>query len=163
MSNGRVTTNHYAYVDFDVSGITRLPHQFALSTQLSAQYANAALPLAAQIGLGGDGLVRGYTPDDGSFDAGLVSRTEIRMPPFVLLARAGLPDDRLTPFVFVDAGYGRDRALKTNLAVASTGIGADYSLGQHFSAGLNSAWALTDGQRTNRGDWRLQARATMTF
>jgi hemolysin activation/secretion protein len=163
LTNGRITSDRYAYLNVDLSASTRLSRNFALTSQLSAQYAGEALPLAAQIGLGGDGLVRGYTPDDGSFDASVVSRTELRVPVFSVLGRKGSVRDQLSPFVFLDAGYGRDQALKTNTTLVSAGVGADYSFGRFFSAGLNSAWALKDGQRTDRGDWRVQARATVTF
>ncbi len=163
LSNGRISSDRYAYVDLDISGATRLSDNLSVTTQLSAQYSGTVLPLAAQIGLGGDGLVRGYTPDDGSFDAGVLSRTELRLAAFPVLRRTGQLRDQLSSFVFLDAGYGRDRALKTSSSLASAGIGADYSIGRHFSAGLNSAWALKDGQRTDRGDWRVQARTTVTF
>jgi hemolysin activation/secretion protein len=163
ISNGRITADRYAYVDFDISGMTRLPKGFALSTGLSMRYAGTALPLAAQIGLGGDGLVRGYTPDDGSFDAGIVSRNELRLPTFSL---AGGPDafrTTVAPFVFVDVGYGRDRASRTRSSLASAGVGADYAFGRYFSAGLNSAWALKDGQRTRGGDWQIRGRITLNY
>lgn len=162
LTNGRVTSDRYGYVTFDLSGATRLPHGFSLSGQLSAQYADTVLPLSAQIGLGGDGLVRGYTPDDGSFDAGIVSRTELRLP-VVPVQRVRGPRDQLSSFIFLDTGYGRDRALKINSTLASAGVGVDYSSGPHLSAGLSSAWALKNGQRTDRGDWRVQARTTVTF
>lgn len=160
ITNGRIASNKYAYATLDLTGQARLPRDFALSSQLSLQYAGEAVPLAAQIGLGGDGLVRGYTPDDGSFDAGAVMRNELRVPPLTLL---GKNRDQLSPYLFVDAGYGRDRALHRSDAIASAGIGSDYRIGRHFSAGVNSAWALTDGQRTKSGDWRVQARVTVSF
>ncbi|MCW2363829.1 MULTISPECIES: ShlB/FhaC/HecB family hemolysin secretion/activation protein [Sphingobium] len=160
ISNGRVTSDRYAYATLDLSAQARLPHNFALISQVSAQYAGRAVPLAAQIGLGGDGLVRGYTPDDGSFDTGVVMRNELRLPPFNL---APGKRDLVSPYLFVDAAYGRDHALRSNDTVASVGVGTDYRIGRHFSAGVNSAWALTDGQRTQSGDWRIQARATVSF
>lgn len=163
LTSGRIASNKYAYVTADIGGSIRLPRNWALTSQLSLQYADEAIPLATQIGLGGDGLVRGYTPDDGSFDAGAVLRNELRLPPMALLGATGLLADQLTPFVFVDAGFGRDQALDTDLTVVSAGFGTDYRIGRHFSAGLNSAWALRDGLRTQAGDWRVQARATVTF
>ncbi|MBB5985448.1 ShlB/FhaC/HecB family hemolysin secretion/activation protein [Sphingobium lignivorans] len=160
ISNGRITSARYAYATLDLSGQTRLPNNFALTSQLSAQFAGKALPLATQVGLGGDGLVRGYTPDDGSFDSGVVMRNELHIPPFNL---APGKRDLMSPYLFVDAAYGRDHALRSNEAVASVGVGTDYRIGRHFSAGVNSAWALTDGQRTQSGDWRIQARVTVSF
>jgi len=163
LTNGRVNSDKYSYLTIDLSHAARLPRGYAITNQVSGQYASKVLPLSAQIGLGGDSLVRGYTPDDGSFDAGLVIRNELRMPTFALLKGAGGLNDQIAPYLFVDAGHGRDLQLKTSSSLASAGIGADYSLGKHISAGINSAWALKDGPRTERGDWRVQARATITF
>ncbi|MET0258747.1 MAG: ShlB/FhaC/HecB family hemolysin secretion/activation protein [Methylobacterium sp.] len=160
LTNGRIGSNRYAYGTLDLAGQMRLPHGFALNSSLSGQYTGKAIPLSTQIGLGGDSLVRGYTPDDGSFDLGVVARNEVRLPPHAILGR---DRDQLSPYLFVDAGYGRDRALGIDTTVASAGFGSDYRIGRHFSAGFSSAWALVDGQRTRSGDWRLQARATVTF
>ena len=163
LTNGRVNSDKYAYLTVDLAGAKRLPRDLAISTQLSAQVANKVLPLSAQIGLGGDSLVRGYTSDDGSFDAGVVSRTELRLPAVALVKRSGVAADQLAPFVFVDAGHGRDRALKTTSTLAAAGVGADYNFGKHISAALNVARAFKSGERTESGDWRVQARATVTF
>lgn len=163
LTNGRVKSDKYSYATVDLSGAAQLPHDLAYNGQLSGQYATKVLPLSAQIGIGGDGLVRGYTSEDGSFDAGIVSRNELRLAPFNILKRVSGPDDQLAPFVFLDAGYGRDLQLKTHSTVAAAGVGADYTLGQYVSAGLNTAVALKDGQHTKRGDWRLQARVTFNF
>ncbi|WP_294393166.1 ShlB/FhaC/HecB family hemolysin secretion/activation protein [uncultured Sphingomonas sp.] len=160
ITNGRSASAKYAYATLDLTGQTRLPHNFALTSSLSVQYAAKAVPLSAQIGLGGDGLVRGYTSDDGSFDAGAVIRNEVRMPPLQLL---GHNRDQLSPYLFVDAGYGRDRALHSDETVVSAGAGTDYRIGSHFSAGVNAGLALTDGQRTRSGNARVQARATISF
>jgi hemolysin activation/secretion protein len=163
LTNGRVKSDKYSYVAVDLSGAARLPYDMAYSGQLSGQYASKVLPLSAQIGIGGDGLVRGYSSEDGSFDAGIVSRNELRLAPFNMLKRVSGPDDQLAPFVFLDVGHGRDLELKTHSTVAAAGVGADYTLGQSVSAGLNTAVALKDGQHTKRGDWRLQARLTINF
>ncbi|RYF69939.1 MAG: ShlB/FhaC/HecB family hemolysin secretion/activation protein, partial [Comamonadaceae bacterium] len=112
MSNGRITSSSYAYLTTDLEGAMRLPGNLALSSQLSMQFASGGLPLAAQIGLGGDTLVRGYSSEDGSFDAGLVWRNELQLAPFSLLSEG--MSDRLTPFVFFDAGRGFDRVTKTS-------------------------------------------------
>jgi len=162
-TNGRVTSDKYSYVTVDLAAGKRLPYNLAFSTQLSGQFATKVLPLSAQIGLGGEGLVRGYSADDGSFDVGVVSRNELRVPSFALMKFNGEARDQVSPFVFVDAGYGRDRALKASSTLFSAGAGADYSFGKTFNAGLNVARALKDGQRTNDGEWRVQARATFTF
>ncbi|MCW2393540.1 ShlB/FhaC/HecB family hemolysin secretion/activation protein [Sphingobium sp. B11D3A] len=163
ISNGRVTSNEYAYGTLDLSTAFRLPGNFAIANQLSAQYSRKPLPLPTQIGLGGEGLVRGYMSDDGSFDRGMVMRNELRLPPFSLIGRTGKFADLVSPYVFVDAGRGRDIAASRSSTIVSAGVGTEYRIGRNINAGVNSAWALKDGLGTQAGDWRLQARVTATF
>ncbi|MCW2413486.1 MULTISPECIES: ShlB/FhaC/HecB family hemolysin secretion/activation protein [unclassified Sphingobium] len=159
LTNDRVTSDRYAYATLDVSGAVRLPKNFALTSQFAFQYTRRPLPLPAQIGVGGEGLARGYTADDGSYDRGFVLRNELRLPPFALIGK----DDQLSPYLFTDVAHGRDLAARRNTTVASAGVGTDYRFGRHLSAGINSAWALKDGMSTRSGDWRLQARVTASF
>ncbi|MCW2406957.1 hemolysin activation/secretion protein [Sphingobium sp. B1D7B] len=159
-TNGRTRDNRYSYGTLDISGLQRLPLGLTYVGQLSMQYAKSALPLPAQLGLGGDGLVRGYTPDEGAFDRGVVFRNELRLPAF------SLPEGTkgtLSPYIFVDAGRGHDNATHKSRALASTGFGGDYRLGDMLSIGVNSAWALRDGERTQAGEWRVQLRTTFTL
>ena len=163
LTGGRVSSDRYAYATLDLVGSVRLPHNFAVTSQFSGQYAGTALPLSAQLGLGGDGLIRGYTPDDGAFDLGFVWRNELRAPPIAVLNRAVRLSDQLAPFVFVDVGSGRDRVLKKTSTLVSAGVGADYRIGSHFSAGVNAARAMRDGLSTQAGNWRAQARVAFYF
>ena len=163
LTNGRVTSDKYSYLTIDLSGAKRLNNGMAITTQLSGQIAAKVLPLSAQIGLGGEGLVRGYSADDGSFDSGIVSRTELRLPAMSLVKFGGEARDQFAPFIFLDAGHGRDRSLKVNATLMAAGAGADYTFGKNLSVGLNAARALRDGQTTQSGEWRVQARATVTF
>ena len=136
---------------------------FSLSNTLIGQYSAVALPLTEQIGLGNTSLVRGYTLDDGAFDAGLVSRNELRTPSFALLGRSGRVADQLSPYVFVDAGYGKDRSTKADAAPVSAGLGADYQLTTHLTATLDGAWAMRSVGYTRSGDARLDSRITFSF
>ncbi|WP_448664646.1 ShlB/FhaC/HecB family hemolysin secretion/activation protein [Sphingomonas sp. CJ20] len=163
LTNDRVTSDRYAYATADLSSAVRLPGNFALNNQFSVQYSGRPLPLPAQIGIGGEGLVRGYTADDGSFDRGFVSRTELRLPPVSLFKSDGTARDQLSPYVFFDAARGQDLAARRTSSIASAGFGTDYQFDRQFSAGINSAWALKDGLSSHTGDWRLQARVTASF
>ena len=76
-SGGADTHARYAYVGGDLTRVTKLPPLlgapgFTLVTALIGQYAATRLPQTEQAGLGGAGLVRGYTLDDGAFDTALV-------------------------------------------------------------------------------------------
>jgi hemolysin activation/secretion protein len=169
-ANGQRSDASYVYVSADLSRYTRLPTLFGLSgwglaNSLMGQYAAVPLPLTERIGLGGASLVRAYTLDDGVYDAGLVSRNELRAPGSALLGRSGFAAaaDQLSPFVFVDAGLGKDRRTGATSAPVSTGLGADYQMGAHLSATLVGAWALGSVGMTRRGEARVDSRVTLTF
>lgn len=159
-TNGRTKDDRFSYGTLDLSGQKRLPWGLGYAGQLTLQMSRSALPLPAQLGLGGDGLVRGYTPDEGAFDTGALSRNELRLPAIALPQGTR---GQMAPYVFVDAGWGHDNVTRADTFLASTGLGGDYRLGSHFSFGANSAWALRNGQRTRAGDWRVQLRSTVTF
>lgn len=161
MSNGRISSNRYAYVTTDLDGSVRLPGNMAFSTQLSMQMTSGALPLASQIGLGGDTLVRAYSSEDGSFDAGIVWRNELQLPSVSLLPDGAA--DRLAPFFYFDAGRGFDRVTKSKTTAASLGLGANYSLGRTLSASLSVGRALKDAASTRSGDYRVQARLSLSY
>ena len=150
-----------------LSRSTRLPALFgitgfSLSNTLTGQYATAPLPLTEQIGLGGDSLVRGYTLDDGAFDTALVSRNELRAP-VVSLAAAGPFANQLSPYLFVDAGYGDDRRTHKTADPVSTGLGVDCQIGPRLTASFNGAWALRSEGFTRSGDAHIGSRLTLTF
>ena len=163
-SQGRSRSAEYGYVSGDLSRYTVLPAGLGYSLSLIGQYAPNPLPLTEQIGLGGPSLVRGYTLDDGVFDSGLVARNELRAPAVPVLGRLGngVPD-QLAPFVFFDAAYGRNLYTRADSTPLGTGLGADYQLGRHLSAGLTAAWALKSEGLTRPGRFRLESRVALSF
>jgi hemolysin activation/secretion protein len=167
-SKGRSTEAQYGYLSASFSRLTSAPSVSALAgwsltDSLIGQYAAQPLPLTEQIGLGGAGLVRGYTLDDGAFDTGVVSRNELRPPAFAALGRLSRLADQLSPYVFIDAGYAKDRRTKADAAPVSTGVGIDYQLGSRLTASLDAAWALRTIGRTEAGCARLESRVAVTF
>ncbi len=167
-SQGRSDTSTYAYVSGDLNRYTRLPSLFqrsgwAMINSLIGQYSAVALPTTEQTGLGGEGLARGYSLDDGAFDTSLVSRNELRAPPMKVLPAAGRWSDSLSPFAFLDAGYGADQRRHAGITAVSMGLGGAYQLGAHLSASFDAAWALTSVGLTHGGDARLESRATVAF
>ena len=163
-SQGRSRSAEYAYVSGDLSRYTPLPKAFGYSASLIGQYAPNPLPLTEQIGLGGPSLVRGYTLDDGVFDSGVLARNELRTPTLSVLANLGCGlADQLSPFAFVDAGYGKNEYTHADSTPIGAGFGADYQLGQHLSANLTSAWALKHEGLTRSGQLRLESRVALSF
>lgn len=167
-SKGRFDQSEYGYISGDLNRYTRLPtifglKGFGLSNAVIGQYSAVALPLTEQIGLGNASLVRGYTLDDGAFDTALISRNELRSPAFTVLGRIGKVADQLSPYVFLDAGYGKDMRTKADADPISTGLGADYQMGSHLTATLDAAWALRAVGLTQSGDARIESRVSLAF
>ncbi len=164
-TNGEAESDRYAYVVADLTQTFQLPKAFVYSFSATGQYAPNALPLTERIGLGGSTLVRGYTLDDGVFDSALLSRNEVRSPvtPVLGLFNAKWFPDQASPFIFLDAGYGKNEFAHTAGTFAGTGVGSDYQFGTHFSANLTASWALTSEGLTHAGDFLLQTKATLTF
>jgi hemolysin activation/secretion protein len=167
-SNGRFDEANYAYLAGDLNRYTLLPSWlrlsgWALADNLIGQYSAIPLPLTEQIGLGNSGLVRGYTLDDGAFDAGVISRNELRTPSFAILGGTGGIADQLSPYIFFDAGYGKDQRTNDSASPISTGLGADYQLAAYLTASLDVALALNTVGRTQSGSARVESRVAITF
>lgn len=152
----------YAYVNGQASRYTRLPRGFAVTTDISFQYAGKALPETEQVALGGPSAVRGFSLDDGGFDSAVVFRNELRVPGFRLVPPR-LGGDALQARLFLDIGYGRTYATERALTALSTGVGLDYRLAHHLQLGADAAFPLKDGARTHAGRCRLEARVTMSY
>jgi hemolysin activation/secretion protein len=194
-TNGRVTQISYAYGTFDVTRATVLPLGLTWNSQLSGLLAGQPLPDAAQIALGGLSGVRGYILDDASVDTGFYFRNELRLPSTGLFSRvnpAWRSLDQLSPYLFVDYGYGYDFGYANTGGVssvtsavtsaisgvtpaasavtsahdfnlASVGVGADYSLTRHLQLSAVTGCALHNAGLTKSGDCSLQARITASF
>ncbi|HSI41300.1 MAG TPA: ShlB/FhaC/HecB family hemolysin secretion/activation protein [Xanthobacteraceae bacterium] len=162
-SGGRVTDASYAYAEAVYSRTVDLPHAMKLNGTFIGQYAAQPLPETEQFTLGGEYAVRGYTSEDGSFDAGLIFRGEWRLPSFAALPKTAGVNDALSPFLFVDAGFGYDQFIDVEVTAASVGLGADWQLGSALRANLALACALADAVATRSGDWSLLARVTASY
>lgn len=163
-SQGRSSSAEYGYISGDFSRFVTLPRRFGYQLSILGQFAPNPLPLTEQIGLGGPSLVRGYTLDDGVFDSGLVVRNELRAPSGPLLARlGGKLQDQISPFLFVDAAYGKNAYTHADSSPIGAGVGADYQLGSHLTADLTTAWALKHEGLTHSGQFRLESRVVLTF
>lgn len=163
LTNGRSRNARYSYVTFDLSHVQRLPGGMSLSQAVLLQYSRSALPLSTQIGLGGDGLARGYTVDDGAFDNGFVVRNELNLPGTSVIRRGGTYGDVLVPRVFLDVAHGLDRVTGRTLTPISVGAGGSYNAGRFFTLGMDAGWALTNGQQSRAGTPRVLVRAAISF
>nr|WP_286207754.1 ShlB/FhaC/HecB family hemolysin secretion/activation protein [Hephaestia sp. MAHUQ-44] len=161
-TDGRVTHADYVYLDLRYAGTIRLGRGFGLGTEIIGRLANRALPDTEQIGLGGTSLVRGYTLDDGAFDSGLVVRNTLNAPG-VALVRDSAIADALSPYLFFDAGYARQRVTHAEAHLAAAGAGASYRLGRHLAARLEAGRAFKTAAYTEAGDWRVHASVSFAY
>ena len=161
-TGGRVTDHTYVHAGFDITRWTQLPQGFGWSSTLTGQTAGQALPDTERLSLGGHYAVRGFESNDVSVDAGLVWRNELRLPAVQSLAGTSL-SDTLSPFAFLDLGWGKDIASSTSETLAGAGLGFDYGIGRNFNAGATAAVALTDAGTTRSGDWSLIANIRFTY
>jgi hemolysin activation/secretion protein len=163
-SQGRSRSAEYGYVSGDLSRYTSLPFGFGYSLTVIGQYAPNPLPLTEQIGLGGQSMVRGYTLDDGVFDSGVAARNELRTPTFPLLAHFNKAfTDVISPFAFIDAGYGKNDYTHADSSPIGAGLGADYQFGRHLTANLAAAWATKPEGLTHAGQLRLESHIALSF
>ena len=159
-SSGRVTNAEYAYLRGSYDRVTRFGGgDVSLVTQVIGQYADVALPESERIGLGGASLVRGYSLDDGAFDRGLVVRNELRSAVFNKAVGAV----SVAPYVFLDAGWGKDKATSKESNPLSTGLGLDVRIANRFSVAATAGYAWNDAPATRDGDWRVDLRLTAAF
>jgi hemolysin activation/secretion protein len=159
-SKGRVSDVRYAYLGLTLSRTTKLPFGLAWSSQLIGQYSPRPLEGTEQMGIGGQGLVRGYNLEDGAFDQAIVLRDELHGP---ALAWPKMAPVQLAPYAFVDAGSGRDDHTGYVASAASVGLGGEFQIGGRLALSLDGAYALTRAVQTRPGDWRLETRASLAF
>jgi hemolysin activation/secretion protein len=171
---GRVDNVRYAYGTLDAGRVTRLPFGFAYVTQFSGLLADQALPDTDQLAIGGMMATRGYVLDDASVDSGFYWRNELRLPSAALLGHLGAlkgVQDELSPYAFLDIGYGYNygydgvlgpvSALTTRMA--GIGAGLDYRLGAQIQASFVAGYALSSAGQTAAGDWTLQGRLFVSY
>lgn len=173
-TSGRVDNVDYAYGTLDIGRVTRLPAGFAYVTQFSGLLGDQALPDTDQLAIGGMMATRGYVLDDASVDKGFFWRNELRLPAFPVLGGIGAfkgTSDELSPYGFLDLGYGYNYGFNGPLApissrtthMAGIGAGLDYRSGDHLQAGVVAGYALSSAGSTAAGDWTIQARLFISY
>lgn len=156
-TQGRVRESRYAYGRLLFGRTQRLPRGFAVVQRAAAQLALDPLPDTEQLSLGGTGGVRGYSVDDGGYDAGVVLQNELRAPE---LSRWRW---RLSPYLLLDAAYLKDQFNGRDVTPLSLGLGADLRRSERLAAGAALTYAATDAPSTSAGDWRLDLRMVVSL
>jgi hemolysin activation/secretion protein len=159
-TNGRVTDVQTAYLAAEFGRTTPLPMGFSLLTEVTALLSNKPLPDTERVALGGAQGVRGYVIDDGTVDRALIVRDSLYLPAW----RPGGPlDVTFAPYLFGDVAWGRDIFLAQDSTMAAVGAGVDAQVAGNFRGTLNAGYALRDSLLTQAGQWRINARATVSY
>jgi hemolysin activation/secretion protein len=146
----------YVYDRLSVTRTERLPEGVSLIARVIVQRSSAILPNSEQLGGGGVGSVRGYSPDTGLGSNGELASVELRAPPFSPGRLVGLRrlDDLAQVGVFYDyaslrqpyypkdiiSGSASNGALPFDLA--SSGVLLRYSISRNISVNLDAGWQL---------------------
>jgi hypothetical protein len=59
--------------------------------------------------------------------------------------------------------WGRDLFLRRDTTLSSVGAGLDFAAGTNFNSKLLAARAVTDGQHSRAGSWRVSAQASVSY
>ena len=110
-------TAHYIYGRLTLERLTQLPRDVTWDVRVISQLSSAILLPSEQLVLAGTQSVRGFEEYGTLRDSGVVAQTELRAPPF----SAGR-NDTVMPFVFIDAGTGRNHNEVAGLATSAASL-----------------------------------------
>lgn len=161
-TGGRITDHTYVHAGFDISRWTTLPGGLSLNSVVTGLIAGQSLPDTERLGLGGPNAVRGYATGDVPVDAGVIWRNELHLASWNPMPEARF-DSVLSPFAFLDMGWGRDIGTQSNHSLMGTGLGLNYAIGNNFNAGASAALALKDAGSTKAGTVFLTANLRFTY
>ena len=150
-TSGRVTSATYAYGRINLERKTNLPYDLSLDDTIAIQLASGPLLDTEQLTMAGDSAVRGYLPDDGAYDIGIVSRNTLSYAPFDW-------NGVVTPFVLADFGVGQNLKTGARQTLASVGGGANFNIANSVTGTLSAAMALTDATVTKASDINITLR-----
>ena len=159
--------NQFAKIDASLSASYVLPGKASLSSSLSGQWTTDPLYSDDQLTIGSRSTVRGFSNGSFKADHGAIWRNEVAfvIPADLLLGKpatggkAGTPAPgsewtrtilaRLNPYLFLDAGLGRDIANEANGYRVGGGVGLRYG-GPRLSFDVGYAWRLASDARSRR-------------
>jgi len=135
----------YAYGQFALNRVTRLPGDFTWVLNGLLQKSNANLLPSEQLGLGGYATVPGYEEREVNGDDGFLIGTQILTPPVSIGEAAGLPAvrDQLQFLGFVDYGgtnlhNATPADINPNTNLLGVGPGLRYVINPYLSVGFDS-------------------------
>jgi len=160
-------TARYAYARVSLGHTGLLPWDLTWDIRATGQLPNAKLLSTEQLGLGGEGSVRGFDTFSASRDEGFTANAELRLPAIggILLGRRGEPrSDSLTFFAFGDYGRGRlHGGPPDDVRLASAGGGVRYQAGRYGAASLAYGHVLQHHGMEPRARGRLHFQVQAGF
>ncbi|EKF57035.1 hemolysin activator HlyB [Agrobacterium albertimagni AOL15] len=165
--------SQFTKLDASLSGSYVFPGHASVTSSLSTQWAATALYSDEQMTIGSRSSVRGYSNGSFKADQGAVWRNEVAfaMPVDWLLGKSGSstqsdsqgpvqvsasPSEwarsslsRLNPYLFLDAGLGRDIANEVTGYRVGSGVGLRYG-GPRLSFDLGYAFRIAEDHRSQR-------------
>ena len=162
-SNGRVLTDQYAYLQLNYTGDYPFVLGTRFITEVNSQFSSRPLLTTEQIAIGGSQAIRGYAYDDRSFDNGVLIQNKVRLPGISGPTNLRGQPEVIAPYLFADAGYGWNNGPTPGQKAISVGLGTDYQLGAHVTAGATAAWALKTASFTRDGHFKLLGHVNLAF
>jgi hemolysin activation/secretion protein len=144
-------SSDYAYEQFSLNRVTRLPLDFTWTVRSLIQHSDANLLPSEQLGLGGYQTVRGYDERAANGDDGFLVSTEVATPPlsiFHMLGDQGV-NDQLEFLGFVDYGgtslhQPTAADVNPNSNLLGVGPGFRYVINPYVSIRFDYGFQLTD-------------------
>lgn len=159
-TNGRVTDVQTNLVTVEYGRVTPLPKGLSLRSEVTALASSKPLPDTDRVSMGGVNAVRGYVTEDGVVDQALILRNSL------YVSMPSMPSwmpGTLAPFLLADVGWGRDLFFRRDTTLSSLGAGLDFAAGANFNSKLLAARAMSDGQYTRAGAWRVSVQASVSY
>jgi len=149
---------NYAYGQFTLNRVTRLPLDFSWTVRGEVQESDANLLPSEQLGLGGYETVRGYDEREVNGDNGFLVSTELATPPVSLAQIFGLQKikDQLQFLGFVDYGgtslhHVTPADVNPNNNLLGVGPGMRYVITPYLSLRFDYGFQLIDDDYVNVG------------
>lgn len=165
--------SQFTKLDASLSGSYVFPGRASFSSSLSSQWSATALYSDDQMTIGSRGSVRGFSNGSFKADRGAVWRNEVAfaMPVDALLGKTGSDASsdnqnlkptstpasewartvlsRFNPYLFLDAGLGREIANDVTGYRVGSGLGLRYG-GPRLSFDVGYAWRVAEDTRSRR-------------
>lgn len=138
---------NYVYDNVQLTRLTQLPWQMSTMLRVNGQWASTELLASEQLGVGGDGSVRGYTTHTANGSEGGLVSFELRSPPYSPSHTFGWDlGEQGQVLAFYDAGIVQDFHQQKGEAkyagLQSTGIGVRFGVGRFLDVHFDYGWQL---------------------